>query len=164
MKHNVRFKEAEEGSGVSLVSARLNEHSHAFFFSLVLVKGLEVDKLELPHRCGEAAFQLAAVWAAFLGTEEASSSAEKKGKTRLRDDVVQMEDDDEEDETAERLPWEEPLAPLPAELQTCLQHVQQGTRLHGGRYCPSFPHSRGSKRARKITTTAPTPRHRRKGC
>ena len=138
-------KELKRLTGVSLVSARLDEYSHAFLFSLALVKGLEVDKLELSYRCGEAAFQLADVWTAYLGTEEASSSTEKKGKTRLLDDVVQMEDDDEEDVTAERLPWEEPLAPLPAELQTCLQHVQQGTRLPWRQILSEVPTFQGLK-------------------
>ena len=53
-------KELKRLTGVSLVSAGLDEYSHAFLL------GPEVDKLDLSYRCGEAAF---------LGTVEASSSA-----------------------------------------------------------------------------------------
>ena len=78
-------KELRRLTGVSVVSAEFREYNNAFLFSLALVNGLEIVKLELSGPAGEAAFALAEVWTKVLQGEGPLSREEDSNRRGSRD-------------------------------------------------------------------------------
>jgi hypothetical protein len=126
--------ETRKLSGVVLVSAKLQDYSHAFLFSIALTKGVEINQMELSSASGEAAFEMAKLWSTNLEDTESSTTklADPKDKERIpkADDVaMDTEEEDEETGAEERLPWQEEETPLPPSLAKCVQSATTGGRL-----------------------------------
>jgi hypothetical protein len=134
-------KELRRLTGVSVVSAEFREYNDAFLFSLALVNGLEIVKLELSGPAGEAAFSLAEVWSRELQGETTDEKHGKKNVQLAGDHAMSDAGSDAGDEpdSAAKLPWEQEEVYLPEELQTCLKRVLAGTKLALGPILAEVP-------------------------
>ena len=138
-------KVLEELTAVSLVSSQLAQYSHAFLFSLALVKDVEITQLDLVPQAAEAAFALKRLWSELMQEHPARQQKIPKAKTPAAEEEEMDDEEDDEEEVAGRLPWETEEVGLSEELNLVLKRVGEGERLPVGQVLRDIPIFQGLK-------------------
>ena len=142
-------KAIRELTELVLVTGNFQEYLKVFLYSLALSGGVDVPNIELSERAGDASFHLGDLWTSGL-----QQGGEEQGARGLHGAIgagMQVDqDDDEEDEEEERLPWEEELKNLPADLRVCLEKVSGGYRFPIRSTLHDLPCYNGLKRQAEV--------------